>query len=720
MATQNTTGHNWGDVTLEDGILKFSISERPVFKFPLSRISQSVMQGKSEVSLELEEGDIDPTHDTLVEMKFWVPEGDAKADEDGDDDADEISSAMRFHRQLSESADTGDKAQTLCEFAEWNVQVPRGRYAVKFYPNHVSLHGKTFTHKILYKSITKMFLLQTVDWQHHLFVLGVDPPVRQGRTSYHYIVIQFSSEDRTSTTINMTEDAIREYGETLKPTMEGYVYDIAAMIFKAFTKKKQVIIAGSYKNSKEQPAVYCSYKANEGYLYILEKSIFFLKKPALYIRNDQIVSLEFARLQNTQGSKSFDLQVAVQGSEETHLFAGIARTEYASLFKNFEDKKLPITNIKAAKNLVTKTGRFTTAANMNEDDPYKGKLDEELEDAEEDSEDDADFKAGSDGSSDEEGEGDEGDESMAEEAPTDEENEPERPAESSKLPKKRKAPSGEEKKPREKAEKGKKKAAKDKNAPKRGMNAFMCFAQKKRADVKAENPTLKPTEVGAKLGELWAKMDTEAKAQYEELAKADKARYNEAMKTYVAPEKAESDGETGGKKKRREKKEKKPGPKKAPSAWQFFVSKHQPEMMTTDPDLSFVGRGKKIAAMWKALTPEDKAPFEAQAVEAKSKYATELAQFEEKTREEETQRKADKAKRKEEKRARREARKAEGGGADGEENGERQETKEERRKRRAEKKEKKRLKKEKKEKKKRKEPSGDTSEQEQTKMSDNE
>lgn len=693
----NTCGHNWGDVKIDEGELQFSINGQQVFGFHMNRVAQSVMQGKSEVSLELEERDNDPSGDTLVEMKFWVPD-ETRHEEDEEAD-EEISNAMRFHRMLAESAETGDKGKTICEFPEWNVQVPRGRYAVKFYPTYASFHGRTFTHKVFYKSVTKMFLLQTVDFQHHLFVLGVDPPVRQGRTSYHFVVIQFNSEDQTSTAINLEDETIREeFGESLPESLDGYTYDVAAKLFKGVTKKKQVIVSGSYKNSKDQPAVYCSYKAQEGYLYILEKSIFFLKKPAIYIRNDQITSIEFARLQNMQGAKSFDLVVGVQGSEESHVFAGIARADQPSLLKSFEEKKLPIINLKAARALVTKTGRFTTAANMNEDDPYKGKLDEELD--EEDSEDDEEFKANSE-SSDGEGEGDEGDESMAEEAPTDEEMEP---ATELKLPRKRKQPEADAPKKREKGEKAKRKP-KDKSAPKKAMNAFFIYSQKNRAEVKAANPDLKPQEIGSKMGALWAALAPEAKVEYEQQAKADKQRYEEEMKTYVPPERGdESEGE-GGKKKKREKKEKKPGPKKAASAWQFFVTKYQSELQATEPTLSFVERGKKVAEKWKTLTAEEKEPFNAMAAEAKTKYASEKAEFDEKSKESNEQRKAEKAKRKEEKRARREARKAEGG------EDETPESKEERRKRKAERKEKKRIKKEKKAKKKEKGESGNMSDE---------
>ena len=41
--------------------------------------------------------------------------------------------------------------------------VPRGKYAVDFYGNHLGLHGTTFSHKIKYQNIQKGFLLPSGD-----------------------------------------------------------------------------------------------------------------------------------------------------------------------------------------------------------------------------------------------------------------------------------------------------------------------------------------------------------------------------------------------------------------------------------------------------------------------------------------------------------------------------------------------------------------------------
>ena len=107
------------------------------------------------------------------------------------------------------------------------------------------------------------------------------------------------------------------------------------------------------------------------------------------------------------------------------------------------------------------------------------------------------------------------------------------------------------KKPAKKGKKGpspkKKRAKKDADAPKRATTAFMVWMNSEgRAAAKAENPDLKVTEVGKRCGELWKAMDADAKAPWEEKAKADKVRYEAEMKEYKAKGKAakeESDDE---------------------------------------------------------------------------------------------------------------------------------------------------------------------------------
>jgi len=78
----------------------------------------------------------------------------------------------------------------------------------------------------------------------------------------------------------------------------------------------------------------------------------------------------------------------------------------------------------------------------------------------------------------------------------------------------------------------KKKAKKDPNAPKRGMNAYMLYANDQRAALKQKSPDLKPTEITTQLGAQWKALSDDKKKVWEKKSQEDKARYEEEMKTY--------------------------------------------------------------------------------------------------------------------------------------------------------------------------------------------
>ena len=56
-----------------------------------------------------------------------------------------------------------------------------------------------------------------------------------------------------------------------------------ATLFKLITRGK-VFQPGSFESHSKQKAVRCTLKSNDGLLYPLDKSFFFIHKPATYIR----------------------------------------------------------------------------------------------------------------------------------------------------------------------------------------------------------------------------------------------------------------------------------------------------------------------------------------------------------------------------------------------------------------------------------------------------
>lgn len=90
----------------------------------------------------------------------------------------------------------------------------------------------------------------------------------------------------------------------------------------------------------------------------------------------------------------------------------------------------------------------------------------------------------------------------------------------------------------------KKRAKKDKNAPKGAKSAWVFFCEAERKKIAKEKKKLTGKEVMAELSARWKDVKGTKKAKkYEEMAKKDKKRYEEEMEDYTPPEDSEGEEE---------------------------------------------------------------------------------------------------------------------------------------------------------------------------------
>ncbi|KZZ94648.1 nucleosome binding protein [Ascosphaera apis ARSEF 7405] len=75
---------------------------------------------------------------------------------------------------------------------------------------------------------------------------------------------------------------------------------------------------------------------------------------------------------------------------------------------------------------------------------------------------------------------------------------------------------------------------KDPNAPKRGLSAYMFFANEQRDSVREDNPDVTFGQVGKILGERWKALSEKQRAPYAAKAAADKQRYEAQKREYEA------------------------------------------------------------------------------------------------------------------------------------------------------------------------------------------
>lgn len=395
-------GWNWGKADLARNELVFQIHNKPDFEIPYSEISNSNLTGKNEVALEMNLSNEDKAGDELVEMRFYIPgtiENETKKtvkDEDGsekvEEEVEEVSAAAVFYEQLKDKADIGQVAgEAIVSFSDVLFLTPRGRYDIDMYPTSLRLRGKTYDYKIQYKQIERIFSLPKPDDVHHLVVLQIDPPLRQGQTRYPFLVLQFSREEETELELNLADDVYQStYKDRLKKTYDSQTHLVMSQCLKGLTERR-LIVPSSFQSRFLQAGVACSLKASEGYLYPLDRCFLFVTKPTVYIPYTEVSTVTMSRTSTgVSASRTFDLEVNLRGGNQSHVFANIDKEEQETIERYCQEKGLRIKNEeKLAKAMLAK-------AMTGDDDDDDDDADVDMGSAGEDESDDDDFGSGSD------------------------------------------------------------------------------------------------------------------------------------------------------------------------------------------------------------------------------------------------------------------------------------------------------------------------------------
>ncbi|XP_041958896.1 FACT complex subunit SSRP1 isoform X2 [Alosa sapidissima] len=504
-------GWNWGTAKFGGPLLSFEVSDTPAFEIPLASVSQCTT-GKNEVTLEFHQND--DAEVSLMEVRFYVPPS------TGDDGMDPVEA---FAQNVLSKADviqaTGD---AVCIFKELQCLTPRGRYDIRIYPTFLHLHGKTFDYKIPYTTVLRLFLLPHKDQRQMFFVISLDPPIKQGQTRYHFLILLFSKEEDIHLTLNMSEEeVVKRFEGKLSKSMSGSLYEMVSRVMKALVNRK-ITVPGNFKGHSGAQCITCSYKASSGLLYPLERGFIYVHKPPVHLRFEEISSVNFAR--GTTTTRSFDFEIETkQGSQYT--FSSIEREEYGKLFDFVTAKKLSIKNRGFKEGMKGKDDMYSDS-DEDQHDAYLERMKEEGKIREE-----ANDSDNSEGESDESFNPGEEEDDIAEEydskaSVSDSDKDSEEEAEHKKKPAKR-AKVVKERKPRKKE-----KRSKDKGAPKRPMSAYMLWLNASRERIKAENPGISITEISKKAGEMWKQIGKDQKQEWEGKAEEAKKDYERAMREY--------------------------------------------------------------------------------------------------------------------------------------------------------------------------------------------
>lgn len=145
-----------------------------------------------------------------------------------------------------------------------------------------------------------------------------------------------------------SETLRKRFDGKLSESMVGPHCDIFGQVFSAFTGRKINKPSTSYVPDSDEVGIRCSFKAQEGLLFLLERSFFYLPKPPMFIRHEEIASVEFLRVgvsATGQSSKTFDVIFNHRNNDTHFLFTGIFRDDYKPIVDYFQAKNIAILNL---------------------------------------------------------------------------------------------------------------------------------------------------------------------------------------------------------------------------------------------------------------------------------------------------------------------------------------------------------------------------------------
>lgn len=178
-----------------------------------------------------------------------------------------------------------------------------------------------------------------------------------------------------------------------------------------------------------------------------------------------------------------------------------------------------------------------------------------------------------------------------------------------------------------------KKAPRDPGAPKRNMSAYLLYQNAMRETFKAQNPGMTFGQLAKYTSAMYAELSTDEKEAWVSRAEADKARYLQELASYVPPPGYDAKGDAvmtfqkaAGR--RSGKAERDPNaPKRCMSAYLLYQNAMREQFRRENPGMTFGQLAKYTSAMYKCLTPEEKAQWVMRAQEDKQRYELEMKNY---------------------------------------------------------------------------------------------
>ena len=334
-ASLSTTGRNVGNIEFEgDQEIVFRQNGQRVFDLSTGTFSAVQLQGTDEMAIEFHHDDTSgrPRRQTLVEIRFHIARG-------GEEDVNDLISQVRKKATLDTDV-SGAAAATLVEVP---VLIPRGRYNFAMHKKLLSLErdGQSFDYRILYSNMSEFLLFPHPDGKSAYFVIGLDPPIRSGQTTYPYLVSLLDTDAELDVMLNMSDEALAK--AKLENKVSGSTDEVVSRLFEGMTGKRVQTLETTFESHMKLPCIACANKTTNGNLYVLTDCFFFLHKPAMRIPFSDLAYVQFERYDKDDKavSRSFDMILKKKDQTDVH-FNNIRREEFRSLLAFIKNEKLQV------------------------------------------------------------------------------------------------------------------------------------------------------------------------------------------------------------------------------------------------------------------------------------------------------------------------------------------------------------------------------------------
>lgn len=176
-----------------------------------------------------------------------------------------------------------------------------------------------------------------------------------------------------------------------------------------------------------------------------------------------------------------------------------------------------------------------------------------------------------------------------------------------------------------------KRPGRDPGAPKRNMSAYLLYQNAMREEFKSVNPGMTFGQLAKYTSAMYSELPPAEKETWVQRAEADKARYLHELANYVAPPGYDPKGDaivSSLQKTGRKGKQKDPNaPKRNMSAYLLYQNAMREQFKRENPGMTFGQLAKYTSHMYKNLTPDEKATWEARAAQDKARYNAEIAAY---------------------------------------------------------------------------------------------